>query len=91
MQIIKRWSAAESFSIFENQVYSHWKNLTFAINFVATPFFGEFFFLMLHKQTFAINFVVTPFLGESFFSGLHKQKFAINYVATPFLGESFFF
>ena len=39
-KFIKRWSAAESFTIFENQVYCHQKNLTFAINFVATPFLG---------------------------------------------------
>ena len=28
--IIKRWSEAESFTIFENHVYSHLKNLIFA-------------------------------------------------------------
>ena len=32
--IIKRWSEAESFTIFENHAYSHYKNLTFARNFV---------------------------------------------------------
>ena len=32
--IIKRWSVAESFTIFENHVYSHYKNITFAINLV---------------------------------------------------------
>ena len=32
--IIKRWSVAESFTFFENHVYSHQKNLIFAINFV---------------------------------------------------------
>ena len=36
--VIKRWSEAESFTIFENLVYSHYKNLTFAhflVNFLA--------------------------------------------------------
>ena len=32
--IIKRWSEAESFTIFENHAYSHYKNVTFARNFV---------------------------------------------------------
>ena len=38
VKIIKRWSEAESFTIFENHVYTSKKNLIFAINFVATPF-----------------------------------------------------
>ena len=42
--IIKRWSEAESFTIFENYVYTSKKNLTFAINFEATPFLGGSFF-----------------------------------------------
>ena len=33
--IVKRWSEAESFTIFENHVYSHYKNLMFAGFFVA--------------------------------------------------------
>jgi hypothetical protein len=66
--IIKRWSEAESFNIFENHVYTSKKNLICARNFEATPFFGESCFsLMLHKQNFAINFEATPFLGESCF------------------------
>ena len=68
------------------------KNLTFAINFVATPFLGgSIFFLMLHKQKFAINFLATPVLGGSFFSYATQAKVCINFVATPFLGGSFFF
>ena len=39
--LIKRWSEAESFSIFENHVYTSKKNLMFARNFEATPFLGE--------------------------------------------------
>ena len=75
---IKRWSEAESFTIFENHVYTSKKNLTFARNFVTTPFLGGFFFLKLHKQKFARNFVATPFLGGSVFllcytgKNLHK-------------------
>ena len=42
--IIKRWSVAESFTIFENHVYRIKKNLMFAGNFEATPFLGESFF-----------------------------------------------
>ena len=39
----------KSYTIFENHVYTSTKNLTFAINFVTTPFLGEsLFFLMLH-------------------------------------------
>ena len=34
IQIIKRWSEAESFTILENHAYSRYKNLTFARNFV---------------------------------------------------------
>ena len=34
----------------------------FAINFEATPFLEEFFFLMLYKQKFAIDFEATPIL-----------------------------
>ena len=34
--IIKRWSEAESFTIFENHVYRSKKNLMFAQNFEAT-------------------------------------------------------
>ena len=30
LKVIKRWSVAESFTIFENHVYSHLKNLIFA-------------------------------------------------------------
>ena len=33
-QFIKRWSEAESFTILENHANSHYKNLTFARNFV---------------------------------------------------------
>jgi hypothetical protein len=32
--MFKRWSEAESFTIFENHVYTSKKILTFAINFV---------------------------------------------------------
>ena len=46
--VIKRWSEAESFTIFENHVKTSKKNLTFAINFVATPFLVE----SLHKAKF---------------------------------------
>ena len=35
--IIKRWSVAESFTIFENHVYRIKKNLMFAQKFEATP------------------------------------------------------
>ena len=38
MEIIKRWSEAESFTIFENHVYTCKKNLMFAQKFEATPF-----------------------------------------------------
>ena len=38
--LIKRWSEAESFTIFENHVYITTKNLIFARNFEATPFLG---------------------------------------------------
>ena len=86
--VIKRWSEAESFTIFENHVYTSKKNLTFARNFVTTPFLGGFFFLKLHKQKFARNFVATPFLGGSFLS--YALTFARNFVTTPFLGGSFF-
>ena len=65
--VIKRWSEAESFTIFENHVYRSKKNLMFAINFEATPFLVGNFFLMLHHQKFAINFEATPFLVGSFF------------------------
>ena len=41
---IKRWSEAESFTIFENHVYTSKKNLIFAMKFEATPFLGESFF-----------------------------------------------
>ena len=34
--VIKRWSEAESFTIFENHVYRSKKNLMFAQNFEAT-------------------------------------------------------
>ena len=34
-KVIKRWSQAESFSIFENHVYMSKKNLLFAQKFVA--------------------------------------------------------
>ena len=52
--IIKRWSVAESFTIFENHVYRIKKNLMFAQKFVTTPFLVESFFLCytckhLHK------------------------------------------
>ena len=88
---IKRWSVAESFTIFENHVYRSKKNLMFAINFEATPFLVGSFFLMVHKQKFAINFEATPFLVGSFFSDATQQRFAINFEATPFLVGSFFF
>ena len=70
--------------VFENHVYTSKKNLTFARNFVTTPFLGGFFFLKLHKQKFARNFVATPFLGGSFLS--YALTFARNFV----LGGSFF-
>ena len=39
----------KSYTIFENHVYTIKKSLTFATNFVATPFLVEsLFFLMLH-------------------------------------------
>ena len=69
---IKRWSEAESFTIFENHVYRSKKNLMFAINFEATPFLVGIFFLMLHHQKFAIKFEATPFLVGFFFPILHK-------------------
>ena len=43
-RVIKRWSEAESFTIFENHVYTSKKNLTFAIKFEATPFLAGSFF-----------------------------------------------
>ena len=50
-RVIKRWSEAESFTIFENHVYTSKKNLTFAINFEATPFLvGSFFWCFTSKS-----------------------------------------
>ena len=46
--LIKRWTEAESFTMFENHVYSSKKNLMFAQKFDATPFLIERFFLILH-------------------------------------------
>ena len=89
--IIKRWSEAESFTIFENHVYTSKKNLTFARNFVTTPFLGGFFFLKLHKQKFARNFVATPFLGGSFFSYTTHAKVCKKYCSNPIFGRKFFF
>ena len=52
--IIKQWSEAESFTMFEKHVYSGKKNLMFAQKFDATPFLVESIFLYctckhLHK------------------------------------------
>ena len=48
--VIKRWSVAESFTIFENHVYRIKKNLMFAQKFVTTPFLvGSLFIVMLHS------------------------------------------
>ena len=38
------------FTIIENYVYTSKKNLTFAINFVATPFLGGSFFLSCYTS-----------------------------------------
>ena len=59
--MFKRWSEAESFTIFENHVYTSKKNLTFAINFVhlalkLTQHVIAIGFLST-RLTFAINFV----------------------------------
>ena len=46
VNITKRWSKGESFTIFENHVYTSKKNLMFAQKFEATPFLvGSFFVL----------------------------------------------
>ena len=48
--IIKRWSEAESFTIFENHVYPSKKNLMFAINLVNfCSIFGSFFYAIQAK------------------------------------------
>ena len=45
LPVIKRWSEAESFTIFENHVYRSKRNLMFAMNFEATPFLvGSFWY-----------------------------------------------
>ncbi len=85
--IIKRWSAAESFSIFENQVYSHQKNLTFAINFVATPFLGERFFSSATQAK-----VCNKFCGRKFlFLCYTHAKVCNKFYGNSIFGRKFFF
>ena len=56
VELIKRWSVAELFTIFENQVYSHQKNLIFAINFVT------FLALKLIQHVMAIGSIKYRFI-----------------------------
>ena len=66
--LIKRWSEAESFIIFENHVYTSKKILCLhKICWNFAPFSGGFF-LMLHRQKFAQNFMhFYTIFGKIFF------------------------
>ena len=48
--LVKRWSEAESFTIFENLVYMNKKNLMFAQKFVTTPFLVESYFFLYYTS-----------------------------------------
>ena len=73
--VIKRWSEAESFTIFENHVYTSKKNLTFAINFVATPFFEESGFFYATQAKVSHKFSSNSIFGSKFdFSYAKKTK-----------------
>ena len=88
---IKRWSKAESFTIFENHEYTSKKNLTFAINFVATPFLGESCFSYATQAKVRNKFCGNSIFGRKFvFLMQHRQKIAINFVTTPFLVEGLY-
>ena len=62
----------ESYTTFENHVYTSKTNLMIAINFVATPFLGGFFCYATQAKV-CQNVVATPFLG-GFFLMLHRQS-----------------
>ena len=70
--VIKRWSEAESFSIFENQVYSHYKNLIFAIRTI-TP--DEKRLILSRLRHFDLEVMVMPSLSNLLKYGERSTQF----------------
>ena len=87
---VKRWSEAESFTIFENHVYTSKKNLMFAQKFVQTPFLVGFFFLYytsksLHKILYELHFWQDFFFLYYTSKSLHKILYQLHFWQDFFL------